>query len=175
MLRAGYRYSELRYDESGDRIPMVTDDGTLVATDIGQTVDIDVTQIEFAFLGKVNLFDTDIEILAGPSAGFSRHALRTQKMHLIPEAKFDTTLFRPGDIEFLDNGTAIVTSKDNISDLYPLRWALQLGTQYDLRFGRLHIIPGIGFIADLTGISPSTLSLRTHQLSGSLDVRWTLF
>ncbi len=175
IARVVYSYLPAYYEEPGDQLPSLAPDGSVVQSSVRHVAQIEYSVIDIEAIYKLNLFNSNFGIVVGPTLGIVVNAQREQRMELIePEnAVFDSSLFEPGEVQYINNGRAIITGTDDIPDKSPVRVAVKAGAQYELPMGRLLLVPCIYYNFGITEVSPSA-NLRINALQAGVDLRFAI-
>lgn len=175
IARVVYNYLPAYYEEPGDRLPSLDANGEVVYSSVRHVAEIKYSTIDIEAIYKLNLFDSNFGVVVGPTVGFVVGSEREQRMELIEplNATFDPSLFDPGEVEYINNGRAIITGQDDIPDKNAIRVAVKAGAQYELPIGRLLLVPCIYYNFGITEVSPSA-NLRINALQTGVDLRFAL-
>lgn len=175
IARVVYSYLPAYYEEQGDNLPSLSPDGQDVNSSVRHVAEIKYTVVDLEAIYKLNLFNSNFGIVVGPTVGMVLSADREQRMELVEplNAVFDSSLFNPGDVEYINNGRAIITGRDDIPDKSSIRVAVKAGAQYELPIGRLLLVPCIYYNFGITEVSPSA-NLRINALQAGIDLRFAI-
>lgn len=175
IARVLYNYLPAYYEEPGDNLPSLAPDGSVVQSSVRHVAQIEYRTVDIEAVYKLNLFNSNFGVVVGPSVGIVMSANRQQRMELVEPANavFDSSLFNPGDVEYINNGRAIITGEDDIPDKSPVRIAVKAGAQYELPMGRLLLVPCVYYNFGITEVSPSA-NLRINALQAGVDLRFAI-
>lgn len=174
IARAVYSYLPAYYEEPGDRLPSLDPSGEIVYSTVRHVAEIKYSMLEIEAIYKLNLFNSYFGIVVGPTVGIVVGSEREQRMELIEplNAVFDSTL-NLGDVEYINNGRAIITGRDDIPDKSPIRIGVKAGAQYEMPIGRLLLVPCIYYNFGITEVSASD-NLRINALQVGMDLRFAI-
>ena len=175
IARAVYSYLPAYYEKPGDNLPSLDESGNVVYSEVRHVAEIKYSMLEIEGIYKLNLFNSNFGVVVGPTVGFVLASERQQRMELISplNAVFDSTLFEPGTVRYINNGRAIITGEDDIPDKSPIRVAVKVGAQYEMPIGRLLLVPCIYYNFGITEVSASD-NLRINALQAGFDLRFAL-
>ena len=175
IIKALYNYLPAFYEQAGDRLPSLDQNGDVVFSSVRHVAEIEYSTINIEALYKLNLFDSDFGIVVGPDIGFVVNASREQRMELIEplNAVFDPSLFPEGEVEYINGGRGIITGRDDIPDKSAIRVAIKAGAQYEMPIGRVLLVPHIFYNFGITEVSPSA-NLRINALQMGVDLRFAI-
>ncbi len=175
IARVVYNYLPAYYEEKGDNLPSLSPDGQDVNSSVRHVAEIKYTVVDLEAIYKLNLFKSNFGIVVGPTVGMVLSADREEGMELVEPitSVFDSSLFNPGDVEYINNGRAIITGRDDIPDKSSIRVAVKAGVQYELPIGRLLLVPCIYYNYGITEVGPSA-NIRIDALQAGIDLRFVL-
>ncbi len=175
IARVVYNFMPAYYEEPGDQLPSLAPDGSVVSSSVRHVAEIKYSTVDLEAIYKLNLFNSSFGIVVGPTIGLVVNASREQRMELVEplNATFDSSLFNPGEVEYINNGRGIITGRDDIPDKAPIRLAVKAGAQYELPIGRLLLVPCVYYNFGITEVSPSA-NLRINALQVGVDLRFAI-
>jgi hypothetical protein len=174
IVKALYDYMPAYYEVPGDQLPSLGPDGSVVNSTVRHVAEVKYTTVALEGLYKLNLFDSYFGVVVGPTVGLVISADREQRMELVEplNAVFDPALVGP-DVEYINNGRAIITRRDDLPEKNGIRVGIKAGVQYELPIGRLLFVPHIFYNYGITEVSP-TDNLRINALQMGVDLRFAL-
>lgn len=175
IMRVVYNTFPGKYAESGDQLPSLDDNNQPVISTVRHVADIQYNTVDLEIIYKLNLFDTPLGVVVGPTAGVPMTATREQRMELVEplNARFDPTKFPDNEYKYLNNNRAILTGEGDIEDRAGVRVGIKAGLQYELVMGRLLLVPCVYYNFGVTKVSPAN-NLRINALQMGVDLRFAI-
>lgn len=173
IARILYNYLPANYAEAGDTLPSLDQDGAVVLSSVRHVAEIKYSLIDLELIYKLNLFNSSLGVVIGPTIGYVLTSSREQRLELISpdNAVFDKSTAPPG--EYINGDRGIITARDNIDDKSSIRLAVKAGLQYELQAGRILLVPCVYYNFGITEVSPSA-NLRVNALQAGIDIRFAL-
>lgn len=175
IARVVYNYLPANYAVPGDTLPSLDPNGAVVSSITRHVAEIKYSLIDLELIYKLNLFDSPLGVVVGPTVGFVIASSREQRMELISpdNATFDPNAPGTPPGEYVNGNRGIITNRDNIDDKSSIRLAVKAGLQYELTAGRILLVPCVYYNFGITEVSPSA-NLRVNALQAGIDIRFAL-
>lgn len=175
IARVVYNYLPAAYEVGGDVIPSLDPaNGEVVESEVRHVAEIKYSLLDIEAVYKLNLFNTPLGVVVGPTVGFVMQSDREQRMELVrpTNAVFDPSLVGD-DVIYTEDGRGIITAQDNLPDKSGIRIAVKAGLQYELTAGRILLVPCVYYNFGITEVSPSA-NLRVNAIQAGVDIRFAL-
>jgi|GEM_PF-167441 len=188
------------YTQPGDKLPSLDNNGDVIFSEVQHTAQITYNTLDFEVVYKLNLFNSNLGVVVGPTFGMVLGASRTQRLQIIQPnnaqfsdfknnegAMFDdqVKLFNEGGTERVvahqewnppaasGNNKAVESLSTGDNAWSGTRLGVKAGLQYEIPVGKVLVVPCMYYNFAITELSKND-NLRINALQLGVDIRFAL-